>query len=97
MEPLPNARSICDSAASRAFDFGARGERGNRVDHEHVDRAGAHQRVANLQRLLARVGLRDDEILDVDPQLLGVDRIERMLGVDEGGDAALLLGLGDHM
>jgi hypothetical protein len=34
-------------------------ERRDRVDHDDVDRAGAHQRVGDLQRLLAGVGLRD--------------------------------------
>ena len=36
----------------------ARGTRAaTRVDHQHVDRAGAHQRVGDLQRLLAGIGL----------------------------------------
>ena len=50
---------------------------------------------ADLERLLARVGLGDQEIVQVDAELAGIDRIERMLRVDEGADAALLLGLGD--
>ena len=50
---------------------------------------------ADLERLLAGVGLRDQEIVEVDAELAGIGRIERMLGIDEGADAALLLGLGD--
>src|ERR1700722_3795983 len=49
-----------------------------------IDRAGAHQRVANFQRLLAGVGLRDQEFVDIDAELAGIDRIKRMFGIDEG-------------
>ena len=49
---------------------------------------GAHQRLGDLERLLAGVGLGDQELVDVDAELLGVDRVERVLGVDEGADAA---------
>ena len=80
--------------AHLALDFGARRQRGNRIDHQNVDGAGAHQRVADFQRLLAGVGLRDQQVLEIDAELAGIDRIERMLGVDEGADAALLLGFG---
>ena len=58
-------------------------QRRDRVDDEHVDRAGAHQRIGDLERLLAGVGLRDQQVLDLDAELLGIGRIERMLGVDE--------------
>ena len=54
---------------------------------QHVDRVGADQRVGDLQRLLARVGLRDDQFIDIDAQFLGIDRIERMLGPEGGWPA----------
>src|SRR5277367_1040591 len=76
-----------------AFKFGLWHQRRHRVDHQHVDRAGSHQRVADFQRLLAGVGLRDQELVDVDTELAGIDRIERVFGIDEGADAALLLAL----
>ena len=76
----------------------ARGTRAaTEFDHQHVDGAGAHQRVGDLERLFAGVGLGDQQVADVDAQLLGVAGIERMLGVDEGAGAALLLGLGDDV
>jgi hypothetical protein len=75
--------------------FGTKGR--HRIDHQHVDRAGAHQRVADFQRLLAGVGLRDQEFVDVDAELSGIDRIERVFGIDEGADAALLLALGHRV
>jgi hypothetical protein len=43
------------------------------------------------------IGLRDQQLIDIDAELAGIDRIERVFGVDEGADAALLLGFGDRM
>jgi hypothetical protein len=80
--------------AHLAFELGLRHQGRHRIDHQHVDRAGAHQRVADFQRLLAGVGLRDQEFVDVDAELSGIDRIQRVFGIDEGADAALLLALG---
>ena len=51
----------------------------------------------DLERLLARVGLRDEEVVDVDADPLRVRRVHRVLGVDEGADAAAALRLGDHV
>ncbi len=49
------------------------------------------------QRLLATVRLRDQEVVDVDAQLLGVFGVERVLGVDECRQAACFLCLRDHV
>ena len=81
--------------AHLAFELGARHEGGNRIDHHDIDRAGAHQRIGDLERLLARVRLRDQEVFDLDAELPRIARVERVLGVDERADAAELLGLGD--
>ena len=76
----------------------ARGvKRCDRVDDQDVDGAGAHQRVADLERLLAGVGLRDQQVFQIDAELAGIDRVERMFGIDEGADAALLLRFGDRV
>ncbi len=80
-----------------ALDLGTRSQRGHRVDHYHIDRTRAHQHVGDLQGLLAGVGLADQQIIDIDAEFLGVDRIECMLGIDEGRRAAHLLALGDHL
>ena len=85
------------AVAHFAFDFRARNQRGDRVHHQHVDRVGADQRVDDFQRLLARIGLRHDQFVDVDAQLLGIDGVERMFGVDEGRGPARLLRFGDGM
>ena len=62
-----------------------------------VDRAGADQRLGDLQRLLAGVRLRDQQLFEVDAEPAGVDRVEGVLGVDDRGHAAQLLGLGDDV
>ncbi len=83
--------------AHLAFDFGLGHERRHRVDDDDVDGAGAHQRLGDLERLLAGVGLGDEQVVGLDAELSGVAHVEGVLGVDEGGDAALLLGLGDRV
>ena len=52
-------------------------------DPVETDRAGAHQHIGDFQRLLAGIGLRHQQIIDVDAELVGIGRVERMLGVDE--------------
>jgi hypothetical protein len=92
------ARLKADMAVAHlALDLGPRHQRGDRIDHQHVDRVRAHQRIDDFQRLLAGVGLRDDQFVDIDAQLPGIDRIERMFGIDEGRRPAGFLRLGDGM
>ena len=55
---------------------------------EHVD---------DLERLLAVVGLGDEQLIDVDADLLRVQRVHRVLGVDERADPAELLRLGEDV
>ena len=81
--------------AHLALDFGAGHERGDRVDDDEVDRAGADQHVGDLERLLPRVWLGDQQRVDVDAQGPGVFGIEGVLRVDECRDAAGTLGVGD--
>src|SRR5260221_819953 len=82
--------------AHLALDLGFRRERGDRIDDDHVDRPRAHQHVGDLQCLLAGVGLGNQQFLDLDAQLRGVLRIERVFRIDEGRGAAHLLRVGDH-
>ena len=83
--------------AHLAFDFRLRHERGHRVDDDDVDAARADEHFDDFERLLAVVGLRDEQVVDVDAQLLRVRRVERVLGIDERRHAAKLLRLGDHL
>ena len=83
-----------ERVAHLALDLGPGHERGDRVDDDHVHAGGADQGLGDLQRLLAGVRLRDQQLVDVDAQVAGVAGVQRVLGVDEGGDAARLLGVG---
>ena len=47
--------------------------------------------------MLAVVWLRDQEIVDVNAKLLGIARVKRVLGVNERGEAAILLGFSDDL
>ena len=85
------------AVAHVALDLGLRHECGDGVDDDDVDGTAAHERVDDIECLLARIRLGDQEIIDVDAELRGVDRVERVLGIDEGGDAAVLLCLRDHV
>ena len=79
--------------AHLAFELGPRHERGDRVDHDDVERVRAHEHLGDLERLLAAVRLRNEEFVDVDADLLRVLGVEGVLGIDEGGGAAGPLGL----
>jgi hypothetical protein len=81
------------AVAHLALDLGAGDEGGDRVDDDDVDRVGADEQLADVEGLLAGVGLADEQVVDVDAQLAGPGRVERVLGVDERRDAAGLLGV----
>ena len=65
-----------------------RPKRRNRVDHDHVHGPGAHEHVCNFKRLLTVIWLADQELIGAHPELARIDRVERVLGVDEGAGAA---------
>ena len=83
--------------AHLALDLGARHQRRHRVDHDEVDRARAQQHVDDLERLLAGVGLRDEQVVDLHAEPARVADVERVLGVDEGRHAAAALHLRDRV
>ncbi len=83
--------------AHLAFDLRPGDEGGNGIDDYYVDGAAAHQDLGDLERLLAGVGLRDQQVLEIDAQLLGVVDVEGVLGVDKRRHTAALLGVGDHV
>ena len=83
--------------AHLAFELGLRRQRRDGIDHQHVDGAGADQSVGDLERLLAGVRLGDQEVFEVDTEFPRIDRVERVLGVDEAANAAALLRLGDDV
>ena len=78
-----------------AVDFGLRHKSCHGVDHDDVDSAGADEGLGDVKGLLAGVGLGDKEGFDIDTELAGIDRVEGVFRIDEGGDAAKLLGFGN--
>ncbi len=83
--------------AHLALEFGLGRERGHRVDHDQIDRSRAHQAVDDFQRLLTRVGLRNQQIVQAHTELLRVLDVQRMLGVDKGALTAEFLHFGDDL
>ena len=79
------------------LELGPGDQRGDAVDDDDVESVGAHEHVGDLQGLLAGVRLRDEERVEVDAEPAGVGRVEGVLRVDEGRDAASLLGVGDDL
>jgi hypothetical protein len=59
--------------------------------------AERYERNGDLERRLAGVGLRDEQVVDVHPELSGVLGIERVFGIDDGIHAARPLSLGDDV
>src|SRR4051794_4427696 len=67
------------AVAHLALDLGAGHERRDRVDDDDVEGAGADQHVGDLERLLPRVRLGDEQGVGVDTEGLGVLGVERVL------------------
>ena len=59
-----------------------------------IDAAGANEHFDDFERLLTVVGLRHEQVVEIDTQLLRVSRVERMLGIDKGRHTAQFLGFG---
>ena len=73
------------------FELGTWCERRHRVDDDYVHSPGADQHVGDLERLLARVGLGDQQFVDVDTDGFCVDGVERVLRIDVGADSPITL------
>ena len=80
-----------------AFDLGLGSQRRHRIDHHGIHRAGAHQHVGDFQRQFTGVGLGNQQIVHVDAQFSGVDGVQGVFGIDEGGTTTQLLGFGDDL
>jgi hypothetical protein len=83
------------AVAHVALDLGLGGQGSDRVDHDQIDGAGADQGVDDLQRLLAAVGLRHQQVVERHAEATRILGVEGVLGVNEGADAAGALGLRD--
>lgn len=70
---------------------------GHRVYDHDIHRPGTDHCLRNLQRLLPVIRLRDVKIVYIYANVLGIDRIQRMLRINKPGNAASLLHLCHHM
>ena len=71
------------AVAHVALEFGLGDQCRHRVHHDEIDGAGAHECLGDLQGLLSRVGLADEEVVNVDSEPLGVVRIHGVFSVHE--------------
>ena len=85
------------SVSHLTLDLGTWHQCGHRVDDDDIEGAGADQHVGDLQRLLTCVWLRNQHLVDVDSECLGIDGVEGMLGIDKGGNTSISLCLGDYV
>src|ERR671914_156190 len=83
--------------AHLSLDLSPRYQGSDRVNNDDVEGAGAHEGIRYLQGLFAVIRLGKVEVLEVNPDSLGVGRVEGVLGVDEGGEAPCFLRLGDDV
>ena len=69
----------------------------HRVYNNDVNGAGPDHGLGDLQSLLTAVRLGNIEIVNIHADIFGIDRIQRVLGVNKAGDAAPFLHFRDHM
>ena len=85
------------AVAHFAFYLGFCYECRDRVDNDNIDGARANESLGYLKRLLSRIGLGNEQGIDIDPLVARVDGIERMLDINKRRRSALLLRLCDTM
>ena len=90
---MPADRGI----ANLSLDLGTRGQSGDGVDNNGIDGAGTHEHVNDLERLLTRIGLGNQYLVDIHANARGIRGIERVLGIDKRHDATHCLGLGQDL
>src|ERR1039458_2306150 len=83
--------------AHLAVQLGLGHQGSHRIHDQHINGAGLDQRLSDLERLFAGVGLRDEQVVHIDAKLFGVAGIERVFGVDEGRQATRALGFRDDL
>jgi hypothetical protein len=69
--------------AHLAFNFRTRGQGCDRIHHHDIHGPGTHEHICDFEGLFARIRLGNEQISHIDSQLLGIDRIQGMLGIDK--------------
>ena len=80
-----------------SIDLRLRNKCCNRVNNNNVDGSAADHRLADLKRLLPVIRLRNIQIINIHPNVLRIDWIQRMFGINKAGNAAPLLHFRHHM
>lgn len=78
-----------------ALDLSLRGQSGHRVNNDELQGTRADEGVSNLESLLTIVRLAHQQGICIDPEFACVFRVESVLGVNKGTDAAFSLGISD--
>src|SRR5581483_6556369 len=79
------------------IQFGLGDKGGNRIDYQDVDGAGADEGFGDFEGLLTVIGLRNQQVVDVDPQFFGVAGIQCMFGIDKGSHPTAFLSFGNDL
>src|ERR1022692_3648795 len=82
--------------AHLAVELGLGHEGGNRVHDDDIDAVGAYERLHDVEGVLAAVGLGHEQVVELHAHHARIFRVESVLHVDECGQSALALALGDH-
>src|SRR5690606_36198842 len=79
------------------LDLSPRHQRSHRIHHHHINRARPHQQLHDLKRLLTRIRLRHQQVLNVHTQRSRIHRIQRMLSINERSHTPNTLRLSHDM
>ena len=82
--------------AHLAIEFVLGNERGYRVDDDDVNGVGANKGFGDVERVFTGVGLGNEKVVEVHADGAGVFRVEGVLHINEGSQATVALGFGDH-
>ena len=80
-----------------AFDFRLRCQGRNGVNHHHINSTGTNYHVTNFQGLLTGIRLADQQTINIDAQVTGINWIQRVLSIDKGTGATGLLCFRDDL
>lgn len=75
-----------------AFDFGLRNQGGYGVDDDDVNGTAADEFFRDFKSLFAVIRLGNEQLVGIDAEVAGIDRIESVFRIDKGCNAAVLLG-----
>ena len=78
-----------------AVNFRSRNKSGNRVNNYNINRPGTNKLFGYLKRLFTVVRLRNKKRININAEIYGINRVERMLCVNKSRDSAGFLAFGN--